>query len=110
MDCIFCQIRDGKLSSYNVYEDRFFVAFLDINPINPGHVLLIPKKHVSYVFDMKEPLYSEMFMVAKKISMNLKTTMKTKRIGIAVEGFSVSHVHVHLIPINQENELDPHRA
>ena len=110
MNCVFCKIKNGELPSHKIYEDDNFLAFLDVNPINPGHLLLIPKKHVDYVFDLQEPLYSEMFKVAKKISKNLKKVMKAKRIGIAVEGFAVPHVHIHLVPINHENELDPHRA
>lgn len=110
MNCIFCKIKNGELPSYKVYEDENFLSFLDIHPINPGHLLLIPKKHVDYVFDLEEPLYSKMFKVAKKISKNLKKVMKAKRIGIAVEGFAVPHVHIHLVPINNGNELDPHRA
>lgn len=110
MNCIFCKISDGELPSYKIYEDKNFLAFLDIHPINPGHLLLIPKKHVDYVFDLEEPLYSEMFKAAKKISKNLKKVIKAKRVGIAVEGFAVPHVHIHLVPINNENELDPHRA
>lgn len=110
MNCIFCKIKDGELPSHKIYEDKEFLVFLDIYPINPGHLLLIPKKHVDYVFDLQEPLYSKMFKIAKKISKNLKKVMKVKRIGIAVEGFAVPHVHLHLVPINNENELDPHRA
>ncbi len=110
MNCLFCKINDGELLSHKIYEDKNFLSFLDIHPINPGHLLLIPKKHVDYVFDLQEPLYSEMFKVAKKISNNLKKVMKAKRVGIAVEGFAVPHVHIHLVPINNENELDPHRA
>ena len=110
MNCIFCKINRGEIPSHKIYEDKKFLAFLDIHPINPGHLLLIPKKHVDYVFDLEEPLYSEMFKVAKNISKNLKKVMKAKRIGIAVEGFAVPHVHIHLVPINNENELDHHRA
>jgi len=104
-DCIFCKIIRGEVPSFKVWEDENFLAFLSIEPINPGHTLVIPKKHIDYVFDLKEPLYSQMFKVAKKISKNLKKVMKAKRIGIAVEGFSVPHVHIHLVPINNENEL-----
>lgn len=109
-DCIFCKIATGKIPSAKVYEDDKFFAFLDINPMAPGHTLLIPKKHVDNLFDIEEPLYSELFQAAKKLSNPLTKAMGAKRIGVIVEGFLVHHAHVHLIPINSGNELDPHRA
>ncbi|MDD5172353.1 MAG: HIT family protein [Candidatus ainarchaeum sp.] len=109
-DCIFCKIGAGKIPSAKVYEDDKFLAFLDINPVNPGHTLLIPKKHVDNLFDIEEPLYSDLFKTAKKLSKSLTKAMGAKRVGVIVEGFLVHHAHVHLIPINHGNELDPGRA
>jgi histidine triad (HIT) family protein len=109
-DCIFCKISEGKIPSFKVYEDERFLAFLDINPVNPGHTLLIPKKHVDNLFDIEEPLYSELFKTAKKLSKPLTKAMGAKRVGVIVEGFLVHHAHIHLIPINRGNELDPGRA
>ena len=109
-DCIFCKIAQGKIDSAKIYEDEKFVAFLDMNPINPGHTLVVPKKHIDNIFDIEEPLYSELFQIAKKLSQPIKNAMESRRIGISVEGFGVPHAHVHLVPINRGFELDPNRA
>lgn len=108
--CIFCQILNGSAPCHKVWENENFLAFLDINPVNPGHTLIIPKHHIDYVFDLEEPLYSELFRVVKERSEPLRRAMQSSRIGVIVEGFSVSHLHVHLVPINGVNELDPTRA
>ncbi|NYZ74275.1 HIT family protein [Candidatus Micrarchaeota archaeon] len=109
-DCIFCKIGAGKIPSAKVYEDERFLAFLDINPVSPGHTLLIPKKHVDNLFDIEEPLYSEMFQTAKKLSKSLTKAMGAKRVGVMVEGFLVHHAHVHLIPMNHGSDLNPANA
>ncbi|OGY45824.1 MAG: hypothetical protein A2744_00250 [Candidatus Buchananbacteria bacterium RIFCSPHIGHO2_01_FULL_44_11] len=110
MECIFCNIIKGKQESFKVWENRDFILLLVPQPINPGHVILITKKHVDYVFDLKDPLYNEMFRMAKKVSLILKRITKAKRIGLAIEGFGVRHVHIHLVPVNKGNELNPLRA
>lgn len=108
--CIFCQIAQGQLLNYPVYEDAEFLAFMDIHPINPGHVVLIPKQHLEYVFELPDDIYQKLFATAKKISGPLRKVMAAKRVALAVEGFAVNHAHVHLVPVNAGNELDPHRA
>ncbi len=110
MKCVFCDIIDGKKKSFKVWENRNFILLLVPKPINSGHIILVTKKHIDYIFDLKEPLYSEMFRIAKKISLILKKLSKAKRIGLAVEGFGVRHVHIHLVPVNKGNELSPLRA
>jgi histidine triad (HIT) family protein len=107
--CVFCQIIEGVEPAHRVWECDDFLAFLSIHPCNPGHTCLIPKAHVDYVFDLQEPLYSRIFQVAKQLSKPLKAATAAKRIGIAVEGFSVPHVHLHLVPLHDVSELDPHR-
>ena len=72
--------------------------------------MMVPKHHIDYVFDLEEPLYSELFRVTKELSEPIKRAMEARRIGIVIEGFSVSHLHVHLVPINDVNELNPTRA
>lgn len=108
--CIFCKIAKGEIDSAKIYEDDKFFAFLDARPLNPGHTLLLPKEHVDYVFEVDEPLYSELFKTAKKLSKPIQNAVQSKRIGLAIEGFGVPHIHIHLIPINNANEIDPHRA
>ena len=108
--CIFCEIRDGESSAFIVWEDEKFLAFLDIYPINPGHIDIIPKEHVDYLFDLDEELYSQIFVLARQLAAPLKKATGAKRIGVAVEGFGVPHAHVHLVPLHKGMELDPNRA
>jgi histidine triad (HIT) family protein len=107
--CIFCKIVEGVEPAHRIWESDDFLAFPSIHPCNPGHTCLIPKAHVDYVFDLQEPLYSRIFQVARQLSEPLKLVTDAKRIGIAVEGFSVPHVHLHLVPLYNVSELDPHR-
>lgn len=106
-NCKFCRIAKGELNSYRLYEDEKFFAFLDINPIQEGHFMIIPKKHSEYIFDLEEPDYTELMLLAKKLSKNLKEATRTKKIGLAVEGFGEEHLHIHLVPLQQLGDLDP---
>jgi histidine triad (HIT) family protein len=106
-DCIFCKIIKGEIPSHKVYENDIVYAFLDINPIQEGHVLLIPKKHSEYIFDLTNKEYSDLLLEAKKLSGPLLKATETKRIGLAVEGFAVPHIHIHLVPLTQGNQLNP---
>lgn len=108
-NCIFCKIVDGSAAAHKVWQNDDFLAFLSIHPCNPGHLCLVPKIHEDYVFDLKEPLYSAIFQAAKGLSGPLKNATNAKRIGIAIEGFSVPHVHIHLVPLHDVDEIDPHR-
>lgn len=110
MKCIFCDIVAGKISAYKVWENTNFLVFLDINPINPGHILVIPKIHCGDVYDLPDDLYAELFKLIKKIAPAFKKAMQASRTGLIVEGFGVDHTHVHLVPINFGNELNPDRA
>lgn len=108
--CIFCDIANNITNSYKVWEDKNFFAFLDIAPVNPGHILVIPKIHYEDVYSMPNSLYTDLFIAIKKLSPLLKKATSAKRIGLAVEGFGVAHVHVHLVPVNKGGELNPERA
>jgi histidine triad (HIT) family protein len=110
MDCIFCKIIRNEIDYFKVWENKKFLAFLDRMPINPGHILLIPKKHQEEIFDLEDSSYIDIFKIAKKISKPLKLVTKAKRIGIAIEGLGVPHAHIHLVPIYNGNELNPERA
>ena len=109
-DCIFCRIVKNEAPSHKVWENENFLAFLTLGALNAGHTILIPKVHIDYVFEMPEPFYSEIFQAAKRLSKPLQTAMKSKRIGIIVEGFTVPHVHLHLVPLHNEDEIDPRRV
>lgn len=90
-----------KIPSYKLYEDESFIAFLDINPISEGHLLIIPKEHQEYLFDMEDEGYTAIMMLAKNLSAKLKVATRAKKIGLGVEGFGEEHLHIHLIPINK---------
>ncbi len=105
-DCIFCKIIKGEIPCVKIWEDENYLAFLDVNPINTGHTLLIPKQHDEYIFDIEDNKYCELLLKAKNLAKILKLKLQSKRIGMVVEGFGVSHIHIHLIPINKMNEMD----
>ena len=109
-NCIFCKIVEGKIPSVKIWEDEKFLAFLDVSPINPGHTLVVPKKHNDYLFDLNDKEYNELMLTAKKIANAIKNKLKPRRVGLAVEGFFVPHIHIHLVPLNKGNELNPERA
>lgn len=109
-NCIFCKIVKGEIPAVKIWEDRKHFAFLDMNPINAGHTLLIPKKHTEYLFDLNDNEYAELMLKAKKIAKMLKDKLKPKRIGLIVEGFLIPHVHIHLVPLNKGGELSFEKA
>ena len=109
-NCIFCKIINGEIPSIKIWEDEKHLAILDVNPINPGHTLVLLKKHEDYIFDLDDKEYQSLMLAVKKIAKIIKSKLNPKRVGIAVEGFLVPHVHVHLVPINHGNELNPERA
>lgn len=103
---IFSKIVRGEIPSYKVYEDENFYAFLDINPIQAGHTLVIPKKEVDYIFDLDQETYAGLMAVAKKVAKALKQAVECKRVGVAVLGMEVAHAHVHLIPLQKEADMN----
>ena len=107
--CVFCQIVEGLEPAHRVWESEDFLAFLTIRPCNPGHTLLIPKTHVDSVFDLEETLYTNIFRAARQLSEPINAATAARRMGVAIEGFSVPHVHLHLVPLYHVGELDPHR-
>jgi histidine triad (HIT) family protein len=109
-ECIFCKIVSKEIPAYIIWEDDKFLAFLDINPIQLGHTLLIPKIHHDYFFEYNDEDYLEIMLKAKMLAPRIKNVSSARRVGLAVEGISVSHLHIHLVPINNVNELDPCKA
>jgi histidine triad (HIT) family protein len=95
-DCIFCKIVRGEIPAYKVYEDKDFLAFLDINPLNPGHTLVIPKKHYRWVWDIEN--IGNYFEITRKVAKALQKAMKTEWIASATIGEAVFHAHIQLIP------------
>lgn len=106
MATIFSKIVLGQIPSWKIAEDQNFYAFLDINPISKGHTLVIPKKETDYIFDLENQDFSSLFAFAQKVAIAIKEVVPCKRVGIAVLGMEVPHAHIHLIPLNQESDLD----
>lgn len=106
MSTIFTKIIKGEIPSYKVAEDDRFYAFLDINPNAKGHTLVVPKKEVDKIFDLDESTYIGLMDFARKVALALEKSVSCKRVGIAVIGLEVPHVHVHLIPLNKMSDID----
>ena len=105
---IFTRIINGEIPSYKVAENDKFYAFLDINPLQKGHTLVVPKlaePEADYIFDLGDDILSEMLVFSKQVATGIKTATNCKRVGVAVIGLEVPHVHMHLIPINQEGDM-----
>lgn len=106
MASIFSKIIAGEIPSYKVAEDDKHYAFLDINPVAAGHTLVVPKHEVDYIFDLPQQEYAELMDFARKVAKSMKDVMPCKRIGIAVMGLEVPHAHIHLLPINNESDMN----
>jgi len=106
MSTIFTRIVNGEIPCYKVAEDERFLAFLDINPLQEGHTLVIPKKEVDYIFDIENELHAGLWNFARKIARAIEKVVPCKRIGITVIGLEVPHAHIHLIPLNDMFDMD----
>lgn len=110
MDCIFCKIIAGEISSYKIYEDDFVLSFLDIAPINPGHTLVIPKKHIANMEDVDEKTLCQIMKVVKKIGEAIKNGLGVAGYNIfenndPVAGQIVPHLHFHIVPRVEDDNL-----
>ena len=106
MYSIFSKIVRNEIPSYKVYENENFLAFLDINPLKKGHTLVIPKIEVDYIFDLKSKQYQELWNFAKLVAKGMKRVIKCERISIVVMGLEVPHAHIHLIPLDNMQDID----
>ncbi len=106
MSTIFSKIISGELPSYKIAETDKFLAFLDINPNAKGHTLCIPKEEVDKLFELDDETYLGLMSFSKKVAMALEEAVPCKRVGMAVIGLEVPHVHVHLIPLNKMKDMD----
>ena len=102
---IFTRIIRGEIPSHKIYEDEHVLAFLDVHPAQPGHVLVVPKKQVEFVWDMPDEDYADLMAAAKKVGSHMRGVLRPKQVGMIVAGIGVPHVHVHLIPFTTEAEL-----
>lgn len=106
MATIFTRIVRGEIPSYKVAEDERFFAFLDINPLTKGHTLVVPKQETDYLFDLDDRTLADMIVFAKRIARKLKEKIECKRVAVVVLGLEVPHAHIHLIPIQDEKDVD----
>jgi histidine triad (HIT) family protein len=105
MASIFSKIVAGEIPCYRIAEDENYLAFLDVNPNAKGHTLCIPKQEINKLFDLDDQAYLGLMAFAKKVAVALEKTVPCKRIGMAVVGLEVPHAHVHLIPLNEMDEM-----
>ena len=106
MATIFSKIILGDIPSYKIAEDDKFYAFLDINPMAKGHTLVVPKQEIDYIFDLDDELLGEMILFAKRVSLAIEKAINCKRVGVMVIGLEVPHAHIHLVPIQNEGDLN----
>jgi len=106
MSSIFSKIISGEISSYKIAEDEKHVAFLDAMPLVKGHTLVVPKKEIDLIFDLGSEDYKELWAFTQDIAKQIKQAIPCKRVGVAVVGLEVPHAHIHLIPLNNIDELN----
>ncbi|HQH40714.1 MAG TPA: HIT family protein [Bacteroidales bacterium] len=106
MATIFSRIINGEIPCYRIAENEKFFAFLDINPLAKGHVLVVPKKETDYLFDLGDSDLSEIMVFAKRIARAIEKAVPCKRIGVAVIGLEVPHAHIHLVPLNSMDDIN----
>lgn len=97
-DCIFCKIVNGDIPSAKIYEDSDFFVFLDIDPVSKGHVLLVPKKHIRWIYDADDVLYNKTFVLAKDFVGKIKVSLSCDIVQLVITGEQIPHAHIHLIP------------
>ena len=106
MSSIFTKIIQGEIPCHKVHENNDFLAFLDINPLQKGHTLVVPKIEVDYFFDQDDTTIQNMMIFAKVVARKIKATFPCNRVGMTVIGLEVPHAHIHLIPINKEKDMN----
>ena len=106
MATIFSRIAAGEIPSYKVAEDKDHFAFLDINQVHPGHVLVIPRKETDYIFDLSDEEYASLMLFAKRVAKAINKAIPCKKVGVTVIGLDVNHVHVHLVPMNTGADMN----
>lgn len=103
---IFSKIIAGEIPSYKVAENDEFYAFLDINPVNWGHTLVVPKKETDYIFDIEDDELARMMVFAKKVAKGIRKALPCRKVGVTVLGLEVPHAHIHLVPLQKEGDMD----
>jgi histidine triad (HIT) family protein len=106
MPSIFTRIINREIPGYIVAEDERFIAFHDISPLVMGHILVVPKQEIDYIFDIDDDTLSGLMLFAKKIAVGVKKAVPCKRVGVAVIGLEVPHTHIHLVPMNSMGDIN----
>ena len=106
MSTIFTKIINREIPAYIILENSKFIAFLDTNPLSIGHTLVVPKKEIDYFFDLDDDFLTEILLFSKKISKAIKKVTRCNRVGLSVIGLEVPHAHLHLVPLNEMNDID----
>ncbi|MCW3085075.1 MAG: hypothetical protein JWP12_2441 [Bacteroidetes bacterium] len=106
MASIFTKIIKGEIPGYKIAENDKFLAFLDVFPLVHGHVLVVPKKEIDYIFDLEDADLAEMIVFAKKVAKAIKLAVPCKRVGMSVIGLEVPHAHIHLVPMNTADDVN----
>ncbi|WP_411248883.1 HIT family protein [Shouchella clausii] len=105
MTCLFCAIANKEVKSHIVYEDEQTIAFLDIQPIRPGHMLVIPKRHREALHTLGEQEYIDVMKAVRLLSKQVNDTLRPKKVGVAIAGFDQAHLHIHIIPMHAYHDL-----
>lgn len=103
---IFSRIINGEIPCYKIAEDDRFFAFLDINPVNWGHTLVVPKEETDYIFDIDNDQLSAISLFAKRVAIAIKKAMPCRKVGVTVLGLEVPHAHIHLVPLKAEGDMN----
>lgn len=106
MSTIFSKIIAGEIPAHKVAEDDQYIAFLDINPVQKGHTLVVPKTEVDYIYDLDDATLAGLHVFAKKVAKGIEKVVTCNRIGVVVLGLEIPHAHVHLIPMNNERDVE----
>lgn len=106
MSTIFSKIISGEIPAHKVAESNDYLAFLDISPLAEGHVLIVPKKEIDYIFDIGDADYMGIWMFAKIVAAGIKAAFPCEKVGVAVIGLEVPHAHIHLVPINHVGDIN----
>lgn len=109
-DCTFCKIISGEIPCHKIYEDKDFLAFLDIQPVSHGHVLIIPKKHIVWMYEVDDKTIADIFILTKKLMLTVKKSMECDYVQEWVSGEEIPHFHVHILPkYSTDNTPGPKR-
>ncbi len=106
MPSVFSQIIDGKIPCFRIEENNEFLAFLDINPLVVGHVLVIYKQEIDYIFDLDDDVLGRMLVFSKKVAKHIKSKIQCQKVGLSIIGLEVPHAHIHLVPIQSADDLN----